>query len=261
MIQRIWLATLKNTQVVVTSLTIYFVLRIRTAHAVYFGAGTLVAAFSAKVLKKCIRQPRPEGSLKRTKTYGMPSTHSCSIAFFGTYLSLTSLLLPLHPRFTSLIPFYPNQSSSSMTNVPLLSLPLSHRPEEILLRMTLAGFFLFGSSSVCWSRVRLGHHTKRQVIAGASLGSVIAFAWFSTWVGTNAWLQLLPRHNSLRALFALGPEWLREGLRETGQGWERIAEDLLWILLETFRNQDWRQGLQEIRDVAFILLERNGSDL
>lgn len=46
MIRRLWLGVLQNTQFVVTTLTVLAILRIRTAHSLYFGAGTLVAAFS-----------------------------------------------------------------------------------------------------------------------------------------------------------------------------------------------------------------------
>ena len=42
----LWLFLLANTQSIVTTLTALAILRIRTAHSLYFGAGTLVAAFS-----------------------------------------------------------------------------------------------------------------------------------------------------------------------------------------------------------------------
>jgi dolichyldiphosphatase len=50
MFRQAWLYVLQNTQFVVTTLTVYFILRIRTAHSLYFGAGTLVAAFSGSSL-------------------------------------------------------------------------------------------------------------------------------------------------------------------------------------------------------------------
>lgn len=45
-VRALWLYTLQNTQFVVTGLTAYFILRIRTAHSLWFGAGSLVAAFT-----------------------------------------------------------------------------------------------------------------------------------------------------------------------------------------------------------------------
>lgn len=45
-VRALWLYTLQHTQFVVTGLTAYCILRIRTAHSLWFGAGSLVAAFS-----------------------------------------------------------------------------------------------------------------------------------------------------------------------------------------------------------------------
>ncbi|GAA5893280.1 uncharacterized protein JCM6883_007619 [Sporobolomyces salmoneus] len=262
MIKELWLSTLKHTQSVVTTLTVFFVLRIRTVHAVYFGAGTLVAAFSAKVLKKCIKQPRPEGAKKFEKTYGMPSTHSSSISFFGVYLSLSSLLLPLHPRITSLIPLYDTYVPSPST-IPasFLSHHLTSHPCEKIVRLLLAGFFIFGSASVCWSRVRLGHHTKAQVFAGAGLGSIIAFVWLSIWLGIDGWSQLvgtdLSRYLpvSLRAI----PELVMTGLREPGQALERAGEDFVWLLVESWRDGQFLATLKEARH--FLTMHKAGSEL
>ncbi|GAA5883267.1 hypothetical protein JCM16303_007337 [Sporobolomyces ruberrimus] len=265
MIKQIWLAALQNTQSIVTTLTVFFVLRIRTVHAAYFGVGTLVAAFSAKVLKKCIKQPRPAGSRKYEKTYGMPSTHSSSISFFGVYLSLSSLLLPLHPRFTSLIPFYDqNVPSLSPTTTPLYSHHLTSHPFERILRLSLASFFIFGSTSVCWSRVRLGHHTKAQVLAGASLGSTIAFVWLSIWLGIDGWSELIG--TNLRRLLPFTikkalPELLLTGLRESGQVWERAGEDLVWLLVENLREGKLLPFLNELKNFPLTHGVIAGSEL
>ncbi|GAA6008898.1 hypothetical protein JCM11491_003825 [Sporobolomyces phaffii] len=266
MLQQLWLSTLQNTQSIVTTMTVFFVLRIRTVHAAYFGVGTLVAAFSAKVLKKCIKQPRPAGSKKYEKTYGMPSTHSSSISFFGVYLSLSSLLLPLHPRFTSLIPLYDRfVPSASPVPASLYSHHLTSHPFERTVRLALAAFFIFGSASVCWSRVRLGHHTRAQVIAGASLGSTIAFAWLSIWLGLDGWSQLVGRDlvHSLPAIFRLHvPALAVTGLREPGQLLERAGEDLVWVLLETWRDSgSVRQALEEFKDFTLVARSIIASEL
>ncbi|GAA5974637.1 hypothetical protein JCM5350_001229 [Sporobolomyces pararoseus] len=249
MIKQLWLSTLQHTQSIVTTMTVFFVLRIRTVHAVYFGVGTLVAAFSAKVLKKFIKQPRPAGSKKYEKTYGMPSTHSSSISFFGVYLSLSSLLLPLHPRFTSLIPLYDHYvPSPSAIPSSLYSHHLTSHPFERILRLSLAAFFIFGSASVCWSRVRLGHHTKAQVIAGAGLGSTIAFIWLSIWLGIDGWSQLLGTNlKSYLPSMLRFPDLAMTGLREPGQLWERAGEDLVWLLLESWRDGNFLDALHEVK--------------
>ncbi|GAA5844689.1 hypothetical protein JCM3766R1_005988 [Sporobolomyces carnicolor] len=253
MIKQLWLSTLQNTQSIVTTLTVFFVLRIRTVHAVYFGVGTLVAAFSAKVLKKFIKQPRPAGSKKYEKTYGMPSTHSSSISFFGVYLSLSSLLLPLHPRFTSLIPLYDRYVPPPSTIATSLYFHhLTSHPLERIVRLSLAAFFVFGSASVCWSRVRLGHHTKAQVFAGAGLGSSIAFVWLSIWLGVKGWSQLVGRDLVGTHLVKYVPDVILSGLREPGQVLERAGEDLVWLLLESSRDGDFSRVVREVKQLLSI---------
>ncbi|GJN89748.1 hypothetical protein Rhopal_002737-T1 [Rhodotorula paludigena] len=249
MLRRLWLAVLQNTQFVVTTLTAVLIIRIRTAHALYFGAGTLVAAFSAKLLKRCIRQPRPVGAKKYEKTYGMPSTHSASIAFFGTYLSLSSLLLPLHPRVTSLLPFWdrfapladalgPNAAHQSFWR------HFAGAWGQRATRFALAAFFIAGSASVCWSRVRLGHHTRAQVLAGAGLGSTIALAWMSLWLGVDGWGTLVGRdlRHALQGLGSIGkavPDALLHGVKEPALVWERAAEDATFVALEAWKERRW----------------------
>ncbi|GAA6046449.1 hypothetical protein JCM3770_004929 [Rhodotorula araucariae] len=257
MFRQLWIYMLQNTQFVVTTLTAYFILRIRTAHSLYFGAGTLVAAFSAKILKRFIRQPRPVGARKFDKTYGMPSTHSSSIAFFGTYLSLSSLLLPLHPRVTSLLPFWDRFSTLAETLGPGAAQASFWRYcagawGQRATRTVLALFFLGGTASVCWSRVRLGHHTRAQVVAGASLGALIALAWMSLWLGVDGW-SALAGCNLGKALDGLGrvgaatPEWLLHGVKEPALVWERAAEDAAFVALEAWKERRW-DALRELRN-------------
>ncbi|BGP15238.1 hypothetical protein JCM10213_000809 [Rhodosporidiobolus nylandii] len=255
MLRQAWLYVLQNTQFVVTTLTVYFILRIRTAHSLYFGAGTLVAAFSAKILKRFIRQPRPVGAKKYEKTYGMPSTHSSSIAFFGTYLSLSSLLLPLHPRVTALLPFWNRFSTLAAAVGPGAAQHLFWRHfsgalGQRLTRVVLAAFFLGGSASVCWSRVRLGHHTRAQVVAGASLGSLIALVWMSAWLGAEGWSTLSGRDLQGMLLASrvgsVAPTWVLRGVKEPAMVWERAAEDSLFVLMEAWRERRW-DVLKELR--------------
>ncbi|SCZ97785.1 BZ3500_MvSof-1268-A1-R1_Chr7-3g09586 [Microbotryum saponariae] len=245
-VRRIWLSALQNTQFIVTTLTIVLILRLRTAHALWFGAGTLCAAFSAKVLKRFIRQPRPDGALHYETTYGMPSTHSSSIAYFGTYLTLSSLLLPFHPRISSLVPLY----------VHIVKLGSDKFISgENLIRLSLACLFVVGASSVCWSRIRLGHHTRAQVIVGASLGTGVACVWFVLWIGVDQALELTSRirtgwrtgHFKLAYPWIPTPIW--DGVHEYGTGWERIAEDTLLLSLEIWASGEWRQGVGEMGKV------------
>ncbi|GAA6031063.1 hypothetical protein JCM8097_003986 [Rhodosporidiobolus ruineniae] len=262
MLRQAWLYVLQNTQFVVTTLTSYFILRIRTAHSLYFGAGTLVAAFSAKILKRFIRQPRPVGAKKYEKTYGMPSTHSSSIAFFGTYLSLSSLLLPLHPRVTALLPFYDRFSTLAAAVGPGAAQPSFWRHFAGALgqrttRIGLAAFFLAGTVNVCWSRVRLGHHTPAQVVVGAGLGSAVALVWMSLWLGADGWSTLLGRDVQAMLVDAAGrfglaaPTFVLRGIKEPAQVWERAAEDSLFVLMEAWKDRRW-EALKELRSFPVL---------
>ncbi|SCV70605.1 BQ2448_3367 [Microbotryum intermedium] len=277
-VKRIWLGALQNTQFIVTTLTIVLILRLRTAHALWFGAGTLCTAFSgmtvrirsdspdltstahaqlvfslrifpspclasltAKILKRFIRQPRPDRALRYETTYGMPSTHSSSIAYFGTYLTLASLSLPFHSRISSLVPLYPHIIKFDSGKVV---------SGENLIRLSLASLFVLSASSVCWSRIRLGHHTKAQVIVGASLGACVACAWFMLWIGIDQVLELTSRTGSrtspIKASYPWIPAFIWEGVHEYGTGWERIAEDALLLGLEVWASGQWQQGLGEM---------------
>ncbi|KAK4702307.1 dolichyldiphosphatase, partial [Phenoliferia sp. Uapishka_3] len=223
---RIALEVLQNTNVVVTTLTALAILRIRTAHSLWFGVGSLVALLSAKILKLFIRQPRPAGARKFEKTYGMPSTHSSSIAFFGVYLSLSTLLLPLHPRVTSLLPFWDFLATRAVAEGP------SHlvRWGQMGTRAVLAFIWVAGAGSVCWSRVRLGHHTRAQVLAGIALGSTVAVVWLGLWLGGEQ-LGLSVKSG--------WPSWVAGGVRQRAFVLERVVEDAATVLLEAWRSKDW----------------------
>ncbi|KAH9808029.1 hypothetical protein DFH28DRAFT_911603 [Melampsora americana] len=121
----------------------------------------------AKLLKRFVRQPRPIESNKISSSYGMPSTHSSSISFFGICLFLTSISLPIHRNLIGFLkPILSNQSililldpqsDDSLHNLHLLQ----------FIRIWFGLSFLTFSGIVCWSRVRLGYHTPSQVIVGS----------------------------------------------------------------------------------------------
>ncbi|KAG8891471.1 putative actin patch assembly and actin polymerization protein, partial [Tulasnella sp. 403] len=71
--------------------------------SVYFGFGAVMATRIAKLLKLCFRKPRPAHSTEKL-TYGMPSTHSTTIIYYATYVSLAAALLPPEPPY-SFIPW------------------------------------------------------------------------------------------------------------------------------------------------------------
>lgn len=197
---------------------------------------------TAKILKRFVRQPRPAGARKFAKTYGMPSTHSCTIAYFGVYLALSTLLLSLHPRFTSLLPFYDSIAARALTDGPSLLSTWTHSGT----RLFLALFWVAGAASVCWSRVRLGHHTPAQVFAGAALGSAVAAVWLALWLGLEevGVARLVGGSQEW-------PKWLLGGARETGLRWERAVEDAAFVVFEAWESGNWAD-LQALKDFPVI---------
>ncbi|EST06663.1 Phosphatidic acid phosphatase type 2/haloperoxidase [Kalmanozyma brasiliensis GHG001] len=157
----LWL--LKHTQGIVTTATAIGILHLRTSHVIYFTVGTLATSFTAKGLKRVIKQPRPPGS-KVKKTSGMPSTHSSTISFMGTYILLSSLLLPLHPSL------HLGSGAAARDNMAHIWIALVGVVAPVL---------------VMWSRVQLGVHTPAQTLVGAALGVVKACLWFTAWNGTQ----------------------------------------------------------------------------
>lgn len=117
---------------------------------VYFTMCAIFTTLVAKVLKRLIKQPRPDSTTRKT-TYGMPSSHSTAISYFAMYLQCVVF----------------NQDSLLLTAGSVL-------------------LFIF-SLAVIWSRVQLGHHTQAQVIAGTCLGACMAFLFFSLWKQYVSW--------------------------------------------------------------------------
>lgn len=124
----------------------------------------------------------------------MPSTHSSSIAFFGVYLSLCIWNLRPHPRF---LPHLLSRHGDSGDFSPLV-------------RLLLTSGVAFGAVSVCWSRVKLTYHTPAQVMAGASVGGILAVMAFMLWQGelrqyADTW------DGAIEALYSGGLRSVREG--------------------------------------------------
>jgi len=204
-IRSLYLVILKEANIVITVLTALSILYLRSAHSLWFGLGAIIATATAKILKRCIKQPRPTESTK--KSFGMPSTHSSSITFYGVYLLLVCLLLPIHQKMTRLLPgtgigtggpeaavytrVRNNQKDSFSSwahetqgeQATVESEEGLSRLLNTMLRLLYGSTFILIAVVVCWSRIKLGHHTLKQVIAGASIGGMIGVAWFGIWTG------------------------------------------------------------------------------
>lgn len=95
----------------------------------------------------------------------MPSTHSATISYFVTYITLACAYLPLH--FSLL-----HGSTFIRVLSPVVVLPWA--------------------ATILASRVWLGHHTWPQVFVGAAFGLVFGSLWFEVWQrGGNAYGRVL----------------------------------------------------------------------
>ncbi|KAH9812249.1 PAP2 superfamily-domain-containing protein [Melampsora americana] len=223
----LFLIILRETQIIVTIITAFAILQLRTAHSIWFGLGMINSTLIAKLLKRFIRQPRPIETNKISSSYGMPSTHSSSISFFGIYLFLTSISLPIHRNLIGFLkPILSSQSILILLD-PQSDDSLHHLHLLQFIRIWLGFSFLTFSGIVCWSRVRLGYHTPSQVIVGSLIGTLLAFTWFTLWIGNLRFNQLHPISSSQR-----------NGLVEWGDHLERIAEDSSYLFLEAWQMRD-----------------------
>jgi len=154
--------------VVVTALTICAVLYTRSAGVAYCSTGVLTCTVTAKLLKRILRQARPVTTHRKQKqTYGMPSTHSAAITFYGTYIPFACAWLPLYPSF------------------PQTSL---FRPLVVLVVVPCA-------FAVASSRIQLGHHTVPQVVVGCAYGFIFACGWFWLWTHGLSELGRIAEHD------------------------------------------------------------------
>ncbi|KAJ6547547.1 hypothetical protein B0H19DRAFT_1166230 [Mycena capillaripes] len=150
-----WLSFLDRTNITVTGLTAFAILLTRSAGVAYFGAGALACSISVQILKGGIRQPRPV--LGKKKTYGMPSTHSATIAYYSAYVPLACMGLPLHPSIPG--------GEAARVIAPILLLPWA--------------------ALIAMSRIWLQHHTYKQVAFGVLYGVAFAGMWFALWTRTG----------------------------------------------------------------------------
>ncbi|KAG2213516.1 hypothetical protein INT47_009190 [Mucor saturninus] len=147
-----FLNILSYTRELVLTCNFLTVLYLRSFHIVYFTLTAATTVISAKILKRIIKQARPPPRVtasgktqKQKKSYGMPSSHSSAIFFLNTYLQCL-----FNAAFTW---------------------------QNICILVFFHGFAI----SVVWSRVRLGHHTESQVIAGSLFGFSCALVAFYLW--------------------------------------------------------------------------------
>lgn len=120
-----------------------------------------------QVLKRLIRQERPNGA-KRGGS-GMPSAHSQFTAFFASYV----VMYTWKRYVLSFAKAAPKQHPPNVSLRSKFSLNPVRQLEQTL---TIIGAIIL-AILVCTSRVRLGYHTRVQVVAGAFVGFITGALW------------------------------------------------------------------------------------
>lgn len=105
----------------------------------------------------------------------------------GTYILLSSLLLPLHPSL------HLGSGAAARDGMAYIWIALVGVVAPVL---------------VMWSRVQLGVHTPAQTLVGAALGVVKACIWFTAWNGTQVVFESGPAFSD-----ATSASVLRNGLK------------------------------------------------
>ncbi|CAG8845804.1 26707_t:CDS:1, partial [Gigaspora margarita] len=110
-----------------------------------------------EILKRIIREPRPINCKRKKHSYGMPSSHSAITIYFATFISLQLYTSSLDEFFHEFFEFI------SIHSIQVTS------PIKTFIKLILILLISLIALSVVWSRVALGYHTKKQVIAGTLL--------------------------------------------------------------------------------------------
>ncbi|CAG8790138.1 6454_t:CDS:2, partial [Dentiscutata erythropus] len=146
-------------------LSLLVFLYVRSFHVIYtiFGGG--VVRIIVEILKRIIREPRPINCKRKKKSYGMPSSHSAIVIYFAIFISLQLYTSSLYEFFDFI----------SIHTIQITS------PIKTFIKLILISLFSSTALSVVWSRVALGYHTKKQVIAGMTLGFCLGVIWDRLW--------------------------------------------------------------------------------
>ncbi|KAL3659525.1 hypothetical protein V7S43_015514 [Phytophthora oleae] len=148
------LALFTLSPVFVTLMHVTLVVFQRDLDSISMFIGQIISEVINKALKKTINQQRPNGA--RMSGSGMPSAHSQFISYFASY-----------------------------TVAYTYSRLNSHRYVEQW--FTIVGC-IFLAVFTCYSRVRLGYHTKDQVAVGGIVGTIVGFFWHTLVSSVSSWL-------------------------------------------------------------------------
>ncbi|GAB1314175.1 PAP2 superfamily-domain-containing protein [Madurella fahalii] len=202
-------------------------------------------------LKRLIKEERPRLMHQQgARGYGMPSSHAQFAVFWAVAVGLF-LVVRHRPammaaaaggggggrgaegskrREPPALADVPRAYRSG--GLPAVSASIeaySHTPWTVAQRVAVSAGALVVAALVAWSRVYLGYHTVRQVLAGCAAGVVSAVGWFTMThllreTGLLAWALQTP----VARWFRLRDLVVTEDLCQAGwEKWEKRRRELL----------------------------------
>ena len=224
-------------------------------------AGQLTCEAVNFVLKRLIKEERPRHLHTGARGYGMPSSHAQFVVFWAVALSLFLLVRHRPPpggRAQRQVGGEGDGNKDKELRAPSLAdvprayraggLPAlnasveaySHGPWTLPQRGLLSGGAVAVAGLVAWSRVYLGYHTVRQVLAGCVAGAGCGAAWFAVTyllreTGALAWALELPVARWCRVRDLVVEEDLCQA------GWEKW-ETGRRVALERRREKERKKG-------------------
>ncbi|KAK4237821.1 PAP2 superfamily-domain-containing protein [Achaetomium macrosporum] len=224
----------------------------REAEVLLMFAGQLACEAVNFALKRLIKEERPKLGAGVGKGYGMPSSHAQFVVFWAVAVSLFLLVRhrPRPSRQERAAAAVVRKGSSEAREqgkrdgtrhgglaadvsrayrtggFPALNTSIeayAHAPWTLAERGLVSAVVLLVAGLVAWSRVYLGYHTVRQVLAGCAAGAGCAAAWFAVTyllreTGALAWALELPPARWFRVRDLVVAEDLCQA------GWEKWEE-------------------------------------
>ncbi|KAK3308816.1 PAP2 superfamily-domain-containing protein [Chaetomium strumarium] len=239
----------------------------REAEVLLMFAGQLACEAVNFALKRLIKEERPKLGTAVGKGYGMPSSHAQFAVFWAVAVSLF-LLVRHRPRQTcqeraAAVVGKGSSDAREQTQgdwnrhggladvsrayrtggFPPLNTSIeayAHASWTLAERGVVSACALLVAGLVAWSRVYLGYHTVRQVLAGCAAGAGCAAAWFAVTyllreTGALAWALELPPARWLRVRDLVVAEDLCQA------GWEKWEERRRMALLEVRQRERERE--------------------
>jgi dolichyldiphosphatase len=204
----------------------------REAEVILMFAGQMACEAINFALKRLIKEERPR-TLGVGKGYGMPSSHAQFSVFWAVALGLF-LVVRHRPRTAEVrrVDGSSEQDAAGRTTLTrsrggrLAQIQLrdveayAHQPWSLIERVGVSLAAMVLASMVAWSRVYLGYHTPKQVLAGCLAGFVCAVGWFGvTYVARQTGLLVQALDWSVVRWFRIRDLVIEEDMCQAG--WEK----------------------------------------